>query len=745
MECSTIISLRCQFFLRRSVEKYILMNIGFLLGSPGISGGSYVIYEHASRLKRKGHRVAIITRQNVKPEEHAWHSSASELDWLTVKQARAEHFDIVLATWWETFFLLRQLKAVHYVYFVQSIESRFFDLPNPLNFRNTENLIWQKLCEKTYACTIPVITEAAWIQKYLYRNYNKWPFLVRNGIRKDIYTAVGEAVDPRKPGRFRVLVEGPVEVSFKNVPISLRLARRAGADEVWLLTSSDIKAHPDADRVFSRVPIHETPAVYRSCDLVLKLSHVEGMFGPPLEMFHCGGTALVYDVTGHDEYIVHDQNAYVAATDDEEQVVRLLRHLKENPAELERLKQGGAATAAAWPDWEACAVQFEQALLKIAVERPASRKYLSKYTKALYDTLKSSVRAKAQEIFATREKAEWLGNTADLHNFVHFFWDSQGKFTDKKSQQRHYRSGKWVKFTFELRVDELPLWLKIDPSLHVGITEISSITLQNKTQDTEILIFQEPDEFSLLLLTGDIKWIFPERKNVMLSYGPHSGFILPSIEADKVCIGDLLECSIKIKETGIQQFFTGKQISIVDTTKKVRQDESDRRNVVHLYWDKDGKFSDNELQQHYPAEEWATISFELPVEESPLWLRLDPSRRVGIIEIAFITVRNKTQNRDIMTFRKQEEFQILFLSGDLKWIFSDRKDVAFSKGKYPILVLPKIESSEVAFGDLLEISIKLKESGVQQFFDEHPVSFANGIKPCESALSSWRKRILRQQ
>ncbi|MCW5200026.1 hypothetical protein VU05_04915, partial [Desulfobulbus sp. F1] len=73
------------------------------------------------------------------------------------------------------------------------------------------------------------------------------------------------------------------------------------------------------------------------------------------------------------------------------------------------------------------------------------------------------------------------------------------------------------------------------------------------------------------------------------------------------------------------------------------------------------------------------------------------------------------------------------------------KDVAFSKGKYPIIVLPKIESNEVALGDLLEISIKLRESGVQQFFDEHPVSFANDIKPCESALSFWRKRILRQR
>lgn len=42
------------------------------------------------------------------------------------------------------------------------------------------------------------------------------------------------------------------------------------------------------------------------------------MFGPPLEMFHCGGTSIVYDVTGHDEYIVHDKNGLVAKTDDDE-------------------------------------------------------------------------------------------------------------------------------------------------------------------------------------------------------------------------------------------------------------------------------------------------------------------------------------------------------------------------------------------------------------------------------------------
>jgi glycosyltransferase involved in cell wall biosynthesis len=719
------------------------MNIAFLLGSPAISGGSYVIYEHASRLKRQGHRVAIITKHQVRPEEHAWHSSAAELDWLTIKQARKECFDIVLATWWETFFLLRQLEAKQYVYFVQSIESRFFDPPNPLKLHNTENLIWQKLCEKTYACAIPVITEAAWIQEYLHRNYNQQPFLVRNGIRKDIYAADGEVIAPRVPGRFRVLVEGPVEVSFKNVPASLKLARRSGADEVWLLTSSDLKEHPDADRVFSRVPIHETPVVYRSCDLVLKLSYIEGMFGPPLEMFHCGGTALVYDVTGHDEYIAHDRNAYVVPKDDEKQVVRLLRHLRGNPAELARLKRGAAETAAAWPDWAICSGQFEQALLAIAAERPTSRKYLGRYVKELYSIPQPMIRAKMQEAFAQREKAGTSAtmSLADRRNFIQLFWDKQGRFSDSKSQHQHYLSGEWTTLSFALRAEEVPLWLRIDPSIRIGITEIAAITVRNTTQNRDILSLQEPEEFRCLLLTGEITWLFLERKNMFFIYGQHAGCVLPTQEAGLYNHGDMLDVSITLRETSIQQLVAEQRISVRDTTAL-----EEKSNVMRLHWgDGEGKFSKKRsMLRQYPSAEWTVISFELTAEEAPLWLRIDPSHRVGIIELAFITVRNKTQGRHVMSLAQQNEFQALFLSADLKWIFSDRKDVVLSNGADPFLILPQIEANQVAIGDIIEISIKLRESGVQEFFDQHPFSFANGTRPPEPAYVPWRKRILRR-
>ncbi len=54
----------------------------------------------------------------------------------------------------------------------------------------------------------------------------------------------------------------------------------------------------------------------RRTDVVLKLSSVEGMFGPPLEGFHRGATCVVTPVTGHEEYVEHGWNGLLTDWDD---------------------------------------------------------------------------------------------------------------------------------------------------------------------------------------------------------------------------------------------------------------------------------------------------------------------------------------------------------------------------------------------------------------------------------------------
>jgi glycosyltransferase involved in cell wall biosynthesis len=246
---------------------------------------------------------------------------------------------------------------------VQSVESRFYG--------GTVDAWAPPLAALTYTFDLPVITIARWIQAYLAFEHRRPSFLVRNGIRKDVYTPIGPTLAPDTSTRLRVLVEGPLDIPMKNVEDSIELARAGGADEVWLLTSNELREQHGVDRVFSRVPIEQTPAIYRSCGVLLKLSHVEGMYGPPLEMFHCGGTVVTYDVTGHDEFVRDGVNGIVVPMYERSGVVEAIRSLRDRADLLRDLRHGALRTARGWPDWEESSADFFNTLRLIA-RRPAA-------------------------------------------------------------------------------------------------------------------------------------------------------------------------------------------------------------------------------------------------------------------------------------------------------------------------------------------------------------------------------------
>lgn len=354
------------------------MKWAIFLGSATVGGGTYVIFEHATRAMELGEDVTIVTMQRVAKEELYWHPKAANLKWKTIEEAEKEEYDVVISTWWRLVYEAYRVPGKHYLYFVQSIESKFYV---------AEEKPIRQLAEATYMLPMGMITEATWIKEYLEDNYCKYPILVHNGIRKDIYTPDGECYAPREPGKLRVLVEGPVNVDFKNIPKTVGLCMESKADEIWLMTSSEIDSYKGVDRVFSRVPISETPKIYRSCDVIVKLSYVEGMFGPPLEMFHCGGTAITYDVTGHDEYIVHGVNGLVAHRDDDQAVIRYINKLKEEPEYLAQLKAEALKTASKWISWEESSKRFYEAVYQLCQSpKDNIQKVIEKESKFHFDS-----------------------------------------------------------------------------------------------------------------------------------------------------------------------------------------------------------------------------------------------------------------------------------------------------------------------------------------------------------------------
>lgn len=337
------------------------LKIAFLIGSTDISGGTYVILQHALHAVEQGHEVTLVPFFPAHAESTGWHPAYERLRVAGADEVAGEEFDLALATWWRTVYELWKVRARNYAYFVQSVESRFYP-PSEEQVR--------RLADETYGIGLPVVTISSWLQWFLALEHDRASFVVRNGIDKRLFSHLGPALADRVPGELRVLVEGPVDVPMKNVPRTVELAREAEADEVWLLTSSPVDEVAGVDHVSSRVPVTATAAIYRSCDVLVKLSYVEGMAGPPLEMFHCGGTAVSWDVTGHEEYLRNGVNGFVAELGDEAAVVEALRTLRKDERRLARMRRAALETAAKWPSWDESSARFRIALEVLGRQAP---------------------------------------------------------------------------------------------------------------------------------------------------------------------------------------------------------------------------------------------------------------------------------------------------------------------------------------------------------------------------------------
>ena len=345
------------------------LKILFLIGSPDLNGGTYVIVEHAAYAMSKGHDVTLLSMEPPTIDSLAWHPALAQLKVLHIDDYDGKQADLAIATFWRTTFELARVNARQYAYFVQSIESRFYP-DHDINMR--------RLVDCTYQIGLPGITEAEWIRQHLEDNYGSNYFLAHNGIRKDLYTTTGPSHAPRKGARLRCLVEGSLKSPhIKNTARTARLVRSVRGIESWLLTPTVMRWYPGFERLFCRLSVPEVPDVYRSCDVLIKLSLVEGMFGPPLEMFHCGGTAVVYKVSGHEEYIRHSDNALVAPLHDEARVREYIIALRDDRALLGRLQAGAQATAADWPGWPESSSRFLQHLHALMDEQRVSRIWLA--------------------------------------------------------------------------------------------------------------------------------------------------------------------------------------------------------------------------------------------------------------------------------------------------------------------------------------------------------------------------------
>lgn len=367
------------------------LKIAYIVPSCSVSGGMAVICQHANRLLKRGHDVKLLSVVDIKP-----------MDWFPGQKVPVHdahtwegELDVVIATGWSTSFWLPRIAARTKCYFVQSDETRF----------HPDDSLWQHLTTLTYHFGVHYLTEARWIRAWLKDNFDHDAELVPNGLDPEIF----RLVEPLKArgSKPRILLEGAIGLPYKGMREAFEAVSALDV-EVWCVSSyGEPEPGWKCHRFFEHVPMQDMKKIYSSCDILLKLSRVEGFFGPPMEMMACGGAVVVGRVTGYDEYIVEDVNALVVDPLDIPAAREAVQRLIYDTDLRERLIEAGRQTALEW-EWEGSVDTLEAFYQRIVAQAGPGYEQTprARYDRSLsymYDTLLKA--APLLEAMAMHEKA----------------------------------------------------------------------------------------------------------------------------------------------------------------------------------------------------------------------------------------------------------------------------------------------------------------------------------------------------
>jgi len=332
------------------------MKIAFVLNDLRLSGGVNVILQHARYLTATDRdEVFLLVREEI---DDTWYEPLlGNAVIVTPNSWQDFDFDIAIATYWETLLKLGDVQAASYAWFCQLYEDRFFPDRNP----SISSM------QVAGAIPIPVITEAHWLYELLTsENPDRSVEVVLNGVDKDIFNETNRPHKP--PSGFTVLIEGSLDALAKNTAYAIEGSlRSSGASTITHVGNRPFETKDSRYRfIQSGLSFEEMATLYRSHHVQVKTPLAEGMFGPPLEGFHCGLPAIVTPVTGAEEYIEDGENSLVVLWDDPAGVGRAIDLLAENRELWARLQDGARRTAESWPGWDQQAPLFRHALLRAA-------------------------------------------------------------------------------------------------------------------------------------------------------------------------------------------------------------------------------------------------------------------------------------------------------------------------------------------------------------------------------------------
>ncbi|HZF10346.1 MAG TPA: glycosyltransferase family 4 protein [Thermoanaerobaculia bacterium] len=247
------------------------MRITYVLPRPELGGGNKVVFQHAALLAERGEEVTLLG-EGPKP---TW--IASPLPYLDISAGlpRLPEQDLVIATFWTTLALARQLGAGPVAHFCQGYEGGLVHL-HPL----------LPEIEAAYSLPLPAITVSPHLQEFLHTRFGRES------------TVVPPPLDPAFRPRLRlfprrrpwIVIPGIFEAEVKGIPLALQAVRQLRASglacrvlRLSVLPLSTAEARLLApDRFLCLVPPAEVARELPRADLLFFPSRPAEGFGLPL-------------------------------------------------------------------------------------------------------------------------------------------------------------------------------------------------------------------------------------------------------------------------------------------------------------------------------------------------------------------------------------------------------------------------------------------------------------------------------
>ena len=322
--------------LAKYLNSFANRNIGFVLPSLFISGGIYVVLEHASILQDSGWDVNfLIPDTNINFIEFKRH----KFNAINLANSMMEaQYDILVATLYTTLFIvLNYTKVKRRLYLVQGYETDFFSYGD----------IERSIAEKTYSIPfgLEYITISKWCETWLKEKYKQKPVFAPNGIDLNSFKEHKRELNKTK---IRILIEGNSLSLKKNVDESFKIVEKLDKNkyEIWYMSyQGKPKNWYRIDKFLSKIPYDKVGNVYKQCDILIKSSYFESFSYPPLEMMATGGYCIVVPNDGNIEYLKNEENCLFYKLGDIDSAIHSIERLISDIKLQQRLYENGLDTA----------------------------------------------------------------------------------------------------------------------------------------------------------------------------------------------------------------------------------------------------------------------------------------------------------------------------------------------------------------------------------------------------------------